>query len=88
MNVVGDQRLLVSIALHKEAKATLVRTKQGSMLLPNACIKGAIKQKVLIFDSVPVTMATDALTCEWLLMLGTQSSRHMPHTYQASLMAC
>ena len=65
----------------KEANATLVRTKQGSMLLPNACIKGAIKQKVLIFDSVPVTMATDALTCEWLLMLGTQSSRHMPHIY-------
>ena len=43
VNVVGDQRHLVSIALQKEANATLCRTKQGNMLLPNACIKGAIK---------------------------------------------
>ena len=36
------QRHLVSIALQKEANATVafVRTKQGIMLLPNACIKG------------------------------------------------
>ena len=41
--LVGDQRHLVSIALQKEADATLIRTKQGSMLLPNACVMGAIK---------------------------------------------
>ena len=33
VNVVGDQMPLV-IALQKEANATLVRTKQGIMLLP------------------------------------------------------
>ena len=44
MNVVGDQMYLVSIALQKEANATLVGTKQGSMLLPNACTKRAILQ--------------------------------------------
>ena len=43
VNVVGNQRHLVSIALQKEAKATLVRTKQGIMLLPSACkINGQI----------------------------------------------
>ena len=48
VNVVGNQRHLVSIALQKEANAT----KQGIVLLPNTCIKGAIKQKVLlIFNS-------------------------------------
>ena len=64
VNVVGNQRHLVSIALQKEASATLVRTKQGSMLLPHACIQGAIKPKaLLIFNSIRVAMATDALTC-------------------------
>ena len=52
VNVVGDQRYLVSIniELQEEANATfkLVGTTQGSMLLPNARIKGAIKQKVLL----------------------------------------
>ena len=48
MNVVCYQRYSVSIALQKEANATLVGTKQDSMLLPNARIKGAIKQKVLL----------------------------------------
>ena len=47
VNVVGDQRHLVSVALQKEANATLVITKQGIMLLPNACIKGAIKKHIL-----------------------------------------
>ena len=68
MNVVGDQKHLVSIniVLQKEANATLVRTNPGIMLLPNACVKGAIKQKVLlIINSIHVAMATDALTCGW-----------------------
>ena len=47
MNV-GDQRHLVSIAQQKEANATLVGTKQDSMLLSNALLKGAIKEKVLL----------------------------------------
>ena len=62
VNVVGSQRHLVSIALQKEASATLVRT----MLLPNAYIQGAIKPKaLLIFNSIHVAMATDASTCGW-----------------------
>ena len=44
MNIVGDQRHLFSIALQKEANATLVGTKQDIMLLPNARIKRAVKQ--------------------------------------------
>ena len=53
------------IALQKEGNATLVRTKQDSMLLPNACIKGEMKQKVLlIFNCIHVAMATDVLTCQ------------------------
>ena len=53
----------------KEANVTLVRTKQGSTLLPNVCIKGEIKQTVLLISKVftsiniHVAMATDALTC-------------------------
>ena len=40
------------------------RTKQGIVPLPKACIKGAIKQKVLLmFNRIHVAMATDALTC-------------------------
>ena len=62
VNVVGDQRYSVSISLHNEATATLVRTEQDSMLLrmPNARIKGAIKQKVLLtFNSIDDAMASD-----------------------------
>ena len=60
----GDQRHLVKIALQKEANATLVRTKQGIMLLPNACIKRAIKQKVLlIFNSIHVAFI-DKVSCQ------------------------
>ena len=47
VNVVGNQRYLVSIALQQEANATLVRNKQGAVLLPDVCMQGAIKQKVL-----------------------------------------
>ena len=66
VNVMGDQRCLVSIALQKEANAALIGTKQDSMLLPNARVKGAIKQKVLfILNSIHVAMATDVLTYGW-----------------------
>ena len=51
VNLVGDQRYLVSIVLQKEANAALVMTKQVSMLLPNACIKGAIKSKCCSFST-------------------------------------
>ena len=37
---------LISIALQEEANAILVGPKQDSMLLYNALVKGAIKQKV------------------------------------------
>ena len=55
---VGDQRHLSSIAQQKEANATLVGTKQDSMLLSNFLLKGAIKKKVLlILNSIQVATA-------------------------------
>ena len=70
-DVVGDQRYLVSIALQKEANATLVWTKQVSMLLSKAHVtvspcEGAIKHKVLlVLNSIHAAMATNALSRGW-----------------------
>ena len=50
VNVVGDQRQLGSIALQKEANATLVRNKQGSTLLPNVFIKGKSNKQCCSFQ--------------------------------------
>ena len=37
VNVAGNTKHLVSIALQKEANATLVMSKQKTVLFPNAC---------------------------------------------------
>ena len=44
---------LVSIALQQEANAILVGTKQDGMLLYNALVKGAIKQKSVAHPEDP-----------------------------------
>ena len=60
VNVVGDQTHLVSIALQKEANTqfntALIRTKQGSMLLPNInayiCLYKGGKQTYIISSAL------------------------------------
>ena len=48
----GSSGHLISIALQEEANAILVGPKQDSMLLYNALVKGAIKQKVWLIRRI------------------------------------
>ncbi|KAL3145904.1 hypothetical protein ABBQ38_015272 [Trebouxia sp. C0009 RCD-2024] len=44
VNILGKRRHLVSIALQKEANATLIMAKKKRILFPDSVVKRAVKQ--------------------------------------------